>query len=95
MSKNTKIRISHGVLFVVLLALGITMIIPFVWSLSASFKNNNEIFAYPVSWIPQVFRWSNYQEVCERISFITYYLNTLILAVSVTLGQLFTCSLAA
>lgn len=95
MSKNTKIRISHGVLFVVLLALGITMIIPFVWSLSASFKNNNEIFAYPVSWIPQVFRWSNYQEVCERIPFITYYLNTLKLAVIVTLGQLFTCSLAA
>lgn len=95
MSKNTKIRISHGVLFVVLLALGITMTIPFVWSLSASFKNNNEIFAYPVSWIPQVFRWSNYQEVCERIPFITYYLNTLKLAVIVTLGQLFTCSLAA
>ena len=95
MSKNTKIRISHGLLFVVLLALGITMIIPFVWSLSASFKNNNEIFAYPVSWIPQVFRWSNYQEVCERIPFITYYLNTLKLAVIVTLGQLFTCSLAA
>lgn len=95
MSKNTKIRISHGVLFVVLLALGITMIIPFVWSLSASFKNNNEIFAYPVSWIPQVFRWSNYQEVCERIPFITYYLNTLKLAVIVTLGQFFTCSLAA
>ncbi len=95
MSKNTKIRISHGLLFVVLLALGITMIIPFVWSLSASFKNNNEIFSYPVSWIPQVFRWSNYQEVCERIPFITYYLNTLKLAVIVTLGQLFTCSLAA
>ena len=42
-----------------------------------------------------MFRWSNYQEVCERIPFITYYLNTLKLAVIVTLGQLFTCSLAA
>lgn len=95
MDVKTKKKISHGILFVFLLLLGITMIIPFVWTLSASFKNNNEIFAYPISWIPDVFRWNNYQEVCERIPFLTYYLNTLKLAVVVTLGQLLTCSLAA
>ena len=66
-----------------------------VWTLSSSFKNNNEIFAYPIKWIPEVFRWSNYAEVCERIPFVTYYLNTLKLAVIVTVGQVITCSLAA
>lgn len=95
MNKKIKTGISHGILFVVLSVLGITMIIPFIWTLSASFKNNNEIFAYPISWIPEVFRWSNYREVCEQIPFLTYYLNTLKLAVIVTLGQLITCSLAA
>ena len=94
-SYKTKTKVSNGILFVVMLLLGICMIIPFVWTLSSSFKNNNEIFAYPIKWIPEVFRWSNYAEVCERIPFVTYYLNTLKLAVIVTVGQVITCSLAA
>ncbi len=94
-SYKTKTKVSNGILFVVMLLLGICMIIPFVWTLSSSFKNNNEIFAYPIKWIPEVFRWSNYTEVCERIPFVTYYLNTLKLAVIVTVGQVITCSLAA
>ena len=94
-SYKTKTKVSNGILFIVMLLLGICMIIPFIWTLSSSFKNNNEIFAYPIQWIPEVFRWSNYVEVCERIPFITYYLNTLKLAVTVTIGQVITCSLAA
>lgn len=94
-SYKYKERISRTILFVALLLLGLTMIIPFVWALSSSFKNNNEIFTYPIRWIPEVFRWSNYQEVCSRISFLQYYLNTIKLSILVTVGQLFTCSLAA
>jgi multiple sugar transport system permease protein len=74
---------------------GISMIIPFLWMLSSSFKYNREIFVYPVRWIPETFRFSNYREVWTKIHFLTYYLNTLKLAVAITFGQLLTCSLAA
>ena len=87
--------IRSAVLFAVLLLFGITMIIPFVWMLSSSFKYNNEIFLYPIRWIPQPIRFSNYVEVWTEIPFLRYYVNTLVYSLIVTLGQLFTCSLAA
>ena len=92
---KTKQKIRRGALFLFLLILGITMIIPFLWTLSSSFKFDREIFQYPIQWVPEVFRWSNYQEVWQRVPFLTYYLNTIKVSVIVTLGQVVTCSLAA
>jgi multiple sugar transport system permease protein len=96
-SKDVLIRnaIWKTALLIVLTLAGISMIIPFLWMLSSSFKYNREIFVYPVRWIPETFRFSNYREVWTKIHFLTYYLNTLKLAVAITFGQLLTCSLAA
>lgn len=94
-SMNVKKTVRHGILFAVMLLVGVCMVIPFIWTLSSSFKNNNEIFTYPIRWIPEIFRVSNYKEVWSKIPFMTYYLNTVKLSVIVTLGQVLTCSLAA
>lgn len=94
-SYKTKIRIQHSVLFVVLLVIGLTMLVPFFWTLSSSLKYDREIFEYPIKWIPEVLRWSNYEEVWTRVNFLTYYMNTIKLSLIVTIGQVVTCSLAA
>ena len=94
-SYKRKVRIQHSLLFVILMIIGLTMLVPFFWTLSSSFKYDREIFEYPIKWIPEVFRWSNYQEVWTRVNFLTYYLNTIKLAIIVTVGQVVTCSLAA
>ena len=94
-SYKTKIRIQQSVLFVVLLVIGLTMLVPFFWTLSSSLKYDREIFEYPIKWIPEVLRWSNYEEVWTRVNFLTYYLNTIKLSLIVTIGQVVTCSLAA
>lgn len=94
-SYKRKVHIQHSLLFVILLVIGLTMLVPFFWTLSSSFKYDREIFEYPIKWIPEVFRWSNYQEVWTRVNFLTYYLNTIKLSIIVTLGQVITCSLAA
>lgn len=94
-SYRRKTQIQHGILFVVLLAAGLTMLVPFFWTLSSSFKFDKEIFEYPIKWIPEIFRFSNYEEVWTRLPFFTYYLNTIKLSLIVTAGQIVTCSLAA
>ena len=94
-SYKRKVRIQHSLLFVILMIIGLTMLVPFFWTLSSSFKYDREIFDYPIKWIPEVFRWSNYQEVWTRVNFLTYYLNTIKLSIIVTVGQVVTCSLAA
>jgi multiple sugar transport system permease protein len=92
---NKKINSGKIVLTIAMAVIGVIMVLPLIWTFSSSFKNNNEIFSYPIKWIPETFRWSNYQEVWSRIPFLTYFFNTLKLAVIVTVGQVLTCSLAA
>ena len=90
-----KLKISTVLIFLFCCIVAFTMLVPFVWMVSASFKLNSEIFSYPVKWIPEVFRTLNYEKVWQSIPFLQYFLNTLKLAVIITLLQLFTCSLAA
>jgi multiple sugar transport system permease protein len=84
-----------ALLFTVCGLIAFIMTVPFVWMLSASFKLDTEIFAYPIRWIPEVFRSANYRRVWIDIDFLLYFFNTAKLAIIITAIQLFTCSLAA
>ena len=81
--------------YVALIALAATVILPFVWMISTSLKGMNEVFSYPPIWIPSEFHWENYLEVWREAPFARYFLNSTIVAVAVTVGQLISCSLAA
>ena len=82
-------------LYTVLILGAVTSLLPFIWMLSGSLKTNNELFAWPIDWIPNTFHWENFQKVLSEIPFITYFLNTLKLSVINTSLQVITCSLAA
>jgi len=71
------------------------MLLPFAWMLSTSLKDPAEIFTYPPIWIPNHLAWENYTKAVSAMPFGRFYLNSLIVAVSVTFLQLFTSSLAA
>lgn len=70
------------------------MATPFIWMVSTSFKTLDQVFTYPPKWIPDPFIWTNYPAALTVVPFGTWFLNSLKLAVVVTLGQIFTCSLA-
>ncbi len=93
--RSIKRKISDGILFIILIVVALIMVVPFIWMVSASFKSNNEIFLYPIRWIPDPVRLKNYVSVWTEIPFLKYFTNTLIYSVIVTIGQIFTCSLAA
>lgn len=90
-----KIKISTVLVFLFCVLVAFTMLVPFVWMLSASFQPNTEIFETPVRWIPRSFYTDNYYKVWTSINFPTYFFNTTKLAVIITILQLFTCSMAA
>ena len=39
--------------YAVVLLITISMVVPFIWMLSASFKTNLEVFEFPIRWIPE------------------------------------------
>ena len=69
-------------------------IAPFIWMLSTSFKSGGGIFAYPPQWIPKEPTLEWYKQLFRDVDFLLHFKNSLIVAVTTTLMNLFLCSLA-
>lgn len=67
---------------------------PFLWMLLTSFKSSAEALAFPPTFLPQTWRFSNFVDVFRVAPFGRYYLNSAIVATTTTAGQVLT-SLAA
>src|SRR5262245_40768255 len=79
----------YGVLLV-----GLVLVVgPFVWMLLSSFKPEAEVRAVPPTLWPQTVTTENYGELFTRLDFPTYFLNSAIVALAVTLGNLVFCSM--
>src|SRR5690242_14207235 len=78
----------------VLLTLGlIIMIGPFVWMVMDSFKGQAELAQLPPTWYPVAPTLGNYSKLFTDLNFPQYFLNSVILAVSVTVLNLLFCSM--
>ena len=49
--------VGKTLLYIVLIAMALVTLIPFVWMISASLKLDREVFSYPIRWVPEVFHW--------------------------------------
>lgn len=81
--------------YVVLIAGGVTMLIPFLWMVSTSFMNEAEVYSYPPRLLPETIRWENYREALTILPFGRFFLNTILITALSVVGQLVTCSMAA
>ena len=82
-------------------AFAFTMIIPFLWMLSASMKIGIDVIKLPIKWIPDYFYIDNYKqiwnigEIVKRVyHFDTAYLNSLKLATINMIGAVLTSASA-
>lgn len=89
-------RIAGSVLLYVAVTAGaLIMIMPFAWMLLASVKDLAQIYQVPPNWIPDPFVFQNYVNAWTSVPFATGYINSIIIAVTVVLANLLTCSMAA
>ncbi len=70
-------------------------ILPLLWTLSTSLKQQSRVFSVPPQVIPHPVQWTNYVEVFTREPFGRFYLNSVLVATLFTTGTLVTSSLAA
>lgn len=96
---KAKMKPSHiigkVILYVVLAALAVICLLPFVWMISSSLKLDREVFSYPMKWLPEKFHWENYGLIWDKVPLLTYFENTAIIALAVTTIQTLTSSFAA
>ncbi len=83
------------VYYILLSVFGITMVFPFLWMVSTSLKEPGDVSTYPPEWIPNPVVLENYPKAWRAVPFGRAYINSTVVAVTVTLGQVFISSLAA
>ena len=82
-----------GAIHIALVAVSLTMVLPFLWMVLTSLKPLAEVGVD--QWLPSKPQWRNYVEVFKVIPFARFYWNSLFIASWVTFLQVFTSSLAA
>ena len=87
-------QLTDLLVYIVLSVVGVIFIMPFAWMVANSFKDIRGIYQYPPTFIPEVWQFGNYTEAWTMTHFDIGFLNSVIVAAAVVLGQLVTASLA-
>lgn len=93
--KSTGAIVRKVLLYVLLIIIGIIMVVPFLWMISTSLKEQYDTVKIPPVWIPNPPRWQNYVDLFTQQPMLQFMLNTIKIVFFVVLGQLFFSSLAA
>jgi multiple sugar transport system permease protein len=91
--------------YVLLILMAVLMIGPFAWMVSAAFKDERGIFAYPPQWFPNPISFDNFAVLTRNLPFGPtlgdgYFKpgivgNTLLMAMAITIGQVATSAISA
>jgi multiple sugar transport system permease protein len=82
----------------IIVLLGVVMIYPLLWMVASSFKENSEIFSNAGSLLPRSFTLENYLTGWSGfggITFTTFFLNSLTIAVASTIGNVASSAVVA
>jgi multiple sugar transport system permease protein len=92
--RKKKLDLPYVILFCVLLAAAVLMFVPYLWMVLLSLKSNVEILRSSTAILPKNPTLQGYQKVMHEAPFMRWLLNSLITATLITVGTLFTSSLA-
>ncbi|MGV8984042.1 carbohydrate ABC transporter permease [Clostridium sp.] len=73
--------------YVILIAIGMFFIFPFIWLIDTSLKSDMQIFTYPPQWIPKPLMLSNYTKALTTIPFMHYVWNTVKIVIFAVMGN--------
>lgn len=89
-----KSRKSKFIIYVFLIIGTLVVLVPFIWMILTSFKDNKEILIkIPPTFFPEKFYFGGYTKVITGAPFFTWVFNSLFVAVCITAATVFTSAL--
>lgn len=82
------------ILLTLLVILILWAVLPFLWMVSTAFKTTEETYTSPPLWIPHHPTIKNFLYIVKRGAFLTYFRNSVTVAVSTTVISIILSSLA-
>lgn len=92
-SRSKREKIADTISFLLVLLLAAAAMLPIWWIFRSSLMTNPELFAYPPSFFPSKWLFSNYMETLKTYNFWLYFKNTMIIIVPAVLGGTVTATL--
>lgn len=93
-------RTEQAVVYAAIVVAVVLTLFPFYWIMNASFQNERTLYdVSQLRWVPDLTYWKNYIELFEKRHFVTYLLNSFLvasssMAVSLCVSSLAACALA-
>lgn len=95
MRRKTKTYIINGLIYVIMTAVSLTMLFPFVWMITTSLKQKSSAISIPISLIPDPVVFEEYKNIWDAIPILEGFKNTLTIAIPVILFGTFASAMAA
>lgn len=73
----------------------IIFLFPYFWTITSAFKGKAELNAYPPVWIPTKWHVENFIQAWTSQPFNIFFLNSVLIVIGTTIGQIISCSLVA
>jgi raffinose/stachyose/melibiose transport system permease protein len=93
-SRSLRSRLPVWGLTVVVAAVALVWIYPFIWMVSASLKDQLEVFTAGMDLVPKTAHWDNYARAWEDGGFGKYMVNTIIVSVATVAIVVVRCAMA-
>jgi multiple sugar transport system permease protein/sn-glycerol 3-phosphate transport system permease protein len=72
----------------------VLILIPLLWMISTSLKEQLDVYVFPPRWIPSPPQWGNYAEVLQVAPFGRYLVNSAFVSGLTVVGSVLSCSMA-
>ncbi len=92
--KVFKTTVQQTYVYLLLLFAAAWALVPIIWMILSSFKTMEDMFRVPMEWFPNPFYFKAYPDAWAQRTFARYFLNSAIIAVAITVGNIFVCSMA-
>ena len=100
--QRTQRRISQAIAFVLLALFSLLVLVPLAFMISTSLKSQDQLFVWPIRWIPDPVMWSNYSQafvelgrIAPGLTFWRILSNTLFITILSMVSELVAVTLVA
>lgn len=89
-----RLEFSDALTYGLAIALGVSMLVPFLWMVSTSLMDEFDVYQYPPRLLPLDPVWSNYPNALTAAPFVRFFINSAVMSLFIVFGHLFTAATA-
>jgi multiple sugar transport system permease protein len=90
-----KSRVGRTLIIIILIIITIIMLLPVYFMVITSLKTTKEMLEFPPTLFPKRIAFENFLEIFKKMNFLTYYKNSVIIAVLSTIGTVLSSAFVA